>query len=367
MAQSGLSFDDFDRVMELSVAAWRSAADRDWSVPAGTLVWNCWQTANHLVDVVYSYAFQLAARPEGGVLPFKELEAAPSASPSNLTDGLEGMGRIMSAVLRQTPPDVEVAWYGESRHLNTWAAATANEVLLHVHDVASGVGIEFRPPEDIARDVLGHAHPDTEPGDDAWATLVRASGRPFGDAELAAWREAAAERRSRPAPVGSEDGLVSDFEDGATSTRFGTGWRLTSDARSGGSSTVDMTVVDDGADGTARSLLVTGEIVEGGSPFNWAGVLFGPADQPREPANLPGRSAVSFWAKGDPKLFALWANTSTAGGLAGRGLFTTSEQWKRFRFTLVELGTDGSDLTGLLFTADSPGPFRLQLDEVRFE
>lgn len=353
--------------MEASVAAMRVAADSDWSVRAGTLVWTCWQTANHLVDVVYSYAFEVAARPASGGLPFKELEAARTATPTNLTDGLEGMGRIMSAVLRQTPPDVEVAWYGELRDLRTWAAATANEVLLHVHDVTSGVGVRFAPPDDIARDVLAYAHPDTDPGDDPWATLVRASGRPYSDAELAAWRESEAERRGRPAPIGSEAGLVSDFEDGTTATRFGTGWRLTSDARSGGSSTAEMTVVDDGADGTAHSLLVTGEMVEGGSPFNWAGVLFGPADEPREPANLPGRQAVCFWAKGDPKLFALWANTSTAGGLAGRSLFEPTDEWRPFRFTLAELGSDGSDLTGLVFTPNSPGRFRLQLDEVRFE
>src|SRR2546428_11406136 len=38
---------------------------RDWSVPGGTLEWDCWHTAEHIGDCLMSYAWQLAVQPTG--------------------------------------------------------------------------------------------------------------------------------------------------------------------------------------------------------------------------------------------------------------------------------------------------------------
>src|SRR5688500_14669268 len=63
--------DDLCALSDLVGTTWLMAADRDWSVPAGTLDWTCTATADHAVDCVYAPAFFLASRrtdayPEAG-------------------------------------------------------------------------------------------------------------------------------------------------------------------------------------------------------------------------------------------------------------------------------------------------------------
>jgi hypothetical protein len=54
--------DDLYTLTELVAAAWTAGADRDWSVPAGTVEWSCTKTADHAVDCVYAPEFFLASR-----------------------------------------------------------------------------------------------------------------------------------------------------------------------------------------------------------------------------------------------------------------------------------------------------------------
>jgi hypothetical protein len=42
--------DDLDKALSSMVATLRPAVGRDWSVPAGTLEWDCWHTAEHIGD-----------------------------------------------------------------------------------------------------------------------------------------------------------------------------------------------------------------------------------------------------------------------------------------------------------------------------
>ncbi len=92
------------------------------------------------------------------------------------------------------------------------------------------------------------------------------------------------EAELRSAPAGSESGLVSDFEDGRLSARFGSGWQVTTDSERGGVSTAQVRVVPEGANGGKGSLLITGEVA-GDIPLSWAGAVFFPGEKPWEPAN----------------------------------------------------------------------------------
>jgi len=65
LRQSGderFGVEDLHALSELVSETWTSAADRDWSGPAGTLEWLCIRTADHAVDCVYAPAFFLASR-----------------------------------------------------------------------------------------------------------------------------------------------------------------------------------------------------------------------------------------------------------------------------------------------------------------
>jgi hypothetical protein len=181
------SADDFSGLSRLVLGAWRSGVDRDWSVPAGTLEWSCWKTADHTVDCVFSYAFFLASRRQDSYPPFGELHALPSAAPTDIVDGLQASATMLSAVIAASEPEAR-AVIGLWPHAQTgtprdFAARGALEMILHAHDVCAGLDIAFDPPDDVCarlRDYVcewpGQA---ALPATDApWPDLLERSGRP---------------------------------------------------------------------------------------------------------------------------------------------------------------------------------------------
>jgi hypothetical protein len=178
--------DDFARLSELVLDAWGSGLDRDWSVPAGTLEWSCWKTADHTVDCVFSYAFFLASRRQESYPPFGELHALADASPADLVDGMRAATNLLSAAIAHADPD-ERAVIGIWPVLATgtprdFAARGALEMVLHAHDVCSGLGIPFDPPNEVCARLRDHVQdwPGQQPltaTDDAWADLLARSGR----------------------------------------------------------------------------------------------------------------------------------------------------------------------------------------------
>jgi Complex I intermediate-associated protein 30 (CIA30)/Amidohydrolase family len=175
------------------------------------------------------------------------------------------------------------------------------------------------------------------------------------------------EAARRPAPVGSESGLVSDFEDGQLSARFGSGWHVTTDGDRGGRSTAEIQVVPEGANGGRGSLLITGRVA-GDIPLAWAGAIFFPGSAPREPANLSAKAGLTFWAKGDGKTYRV---IFFAQGMPLPAIvpFVASSQWRQISVDFSHLPTaiDTHALQGVSFVASpDAGQFAFQIDEVRF-
>ena len=76
-------------------------------------------------------------------------------------------------------------------------------------------------------------------------------------------------------------------------------WRqVSTDSLMGGKSEASMRIADGGANGTKRSLEITGTIAAG-SPYPWSGAMFFPASTPMAPANLSRFKEIVFWARGD--------------------------------------------------------------------
>ncbi len=193
--------------------------------------------------------------------------------------------------------------------------------------------------------------------------------------DRAAYRESIEQAKSlaaaagkAPAPRGSEDGLVSDFDGKEPTTKFGAGWHVSTDSFVGGKSTAEFKLVKGGAKDSAGSLLITG-MIDAKSPPRWAGAIFYPGPAPMSPVNLSGKKAISFWAKGDEQSFSVMLFAQQRGFAPSMRFFTTGPEWKRYSFSLSDFdGLDGTGLTGLFFGGGSQeGAFALQIDDVRFD
>jgi beta-glucosidase len=170
-----------------------------------------------------------------------------------------------------------------------------------------------------------------------------------------------------PAPKGSESGVVSTFDDLKIAANYGS-WMGGSDAMNGGKSTISIAAVEQGANGSKGALKVSGELIAGAG-FTWSGALFMPGSegggQP-EPANLSGKKTISFWAKGTGSscVFAV-VTEANAGGMPAMRFFTAGPEWKQFTFPISAFGTDGSDVTTLLFArGQGVGKFEFEIDEL---
>lgn len=178
--------EDFAVLRDLVVGSWAASIDRDWSVPAGTLEWSCWTTADHTIDCVFSYALFLASRAQERYPRFGELHAEPNATPADLVEGLLAVTNMLIAVIdatpagtlaiiRQRPPTVAPP--------HDFAARGAHEMILHAYDIACGLGVTLRPDDDVCRRLRDHTAswgygPDITPTADAWSDLLERSGRP---------------------------------------------------------------------------------------------------------------------------------------------------------------------------------------------
>jgi imidazolonepropionase-like amidohydrolase len=166
-------------------------------------------------------------------------------------------------------------------------------------------------------------------------------------------------------PIGSEPGLISDFDDGKPSAKFGAGWSVSTDSIAGGKSTSEMKLIDGASCRGKHSLNVSGDIASG-LPFAWGGVMFSPGAQTFAPANLSSKKELSFWAKGDGQSYRVLIFTESGGRIPAQQMFVASKDWKQHTFAVSDFnGTDGQDLTAILFVGGPvAGKFDFQIDDL---
>ncbi|MFZ0296832.1 MAG: amidohydrolase family protein [Candidatus Sulfotelmatobacter sp.] len=162
-------------------------------------------------------------------------------------------------------------------------------------------------------------------------------------------------------PVGSERGLISNFEDGMTKAGFGAGWIIVTDSLYRGNSTAEMKVVPGGSNGFKNSLLVTGQI-RSGSPMPWAGVAFRASASGYDPANLSGFQGLRFSSKGPGKLY-VWIESVTRPPTIKT--FNLGSEWREYTAPFSTFDVSSSDITKVVFaSASQEGQFSFQLDDV---
>lgn len=172
-------------------------------------------------------------------------------------------------------------------------------------------------------------------------------------------------RTTVPQAVASGHALVSSFDDGSLATVFGTRWMETTDRMVGGSSAVQLEVVDGGAAGTARALRIRGE-VRTDAPFPWAGAMF-MISTPPAPADVSGAGGLAFYAKGDGRTYQVYVFSRRGGTIPAVASFPAGPEWSEHHFPWSAFnGSDGSDIVGIAITAGPPaGTFELLIDQVQ--
>ena len=172
-------------------------------------------------------------------------------------------------------------------------------------------------------------------------------------------RAALEARKSAPPPPGSEAKLISDFELDL-SARFGLAWEPSTDAIAGGTSTVELARGEPGH--ASEGALVIRGLVAAGSR-SWAGANFFP-DLERKPANLSGKHALRFWARGTPGPRSVLVFNSSAMPVIIPFEVVSATEWQQVVIDLDEHRVPSWDLLFVFIGATSPGPFELQLDDV---
>jgi imidazolonepropionase-like amidohydrolase len=163
-------------------------------------------------------------------------------------------------------------------------------------------------------------------------------------------------------------GLISDFDDGTPTAKFGTAWDLSTDSIAGGKSTGAMKVIDGGANGDKHALDISG-LIDGGLPYAWAGVMWSPGSQPFIPVNLSSKKSISFFAKGDGQTYRVLFFTASGGRIPAQQTFTAGGEWKKTSIPFSAFnGTDGHDISAILFVGGpAAGKFDFQIDEVKLD
>jgi hypothetical protein len=183
--------DDLGTLASLVADAWRSGADRDWSARAGDLEWSCTRTADHAVDTVLAPAFFLASRRRDDYPAYGVSTPGPDATPAVLAEAVETAARVLAAVVTATGPDVRaVIWRRpniETRGPVDFVPRGALELILHAHDVCTGLGVTFAPPAELCEALRRHTCDWPHWGSPGWTSLTM-TGDPWADLLQAAGR-----------------------------------------------------------------------------------------------------------------------------------------------------------------------------------
>jgi hypothetical protein len=195
--------DDLRTAAALCRATLEPALDRDWNASAGDLAWTCRRTLDHVVDSLLLYAGALATRANGRLTFLRDGD--PHRSVAELLINVETAAAILAEVARAAPPEVRAfhpAGFGDPAG---FLAMACEEVLVHTDDVARGLGLSFRPPDDaLIRRVVRRIFPWSPPDAGPWDAVRWGAGR----AALPDQPRLGPDWWFHPAPLAEWDGTV---------------------------------------------------------------------------------------------------------------------------------------------------------------
>jgi hypothetical protein len=175
---------------------------------------------------------------------------------------------------------------------------------------------------------------------------------------------AAEKARAQSAPEALAAGIISDFEEGTLSPRFGTAWMGSTDRFAGGTSTGDIKVTDGGARSSKKALLISGTI-NSGFTYPWSGAMWSPGRQPMQPVDLSAKTGIRFWSKGDGGTYRVMVFAQAKGMTPVQQEFVAGADWREHVMPWSAFGLDGKGVMAVIFTGGpKAGAFQFQVDDV---
>ncbi len=177
------TYEDLLTTTDCVADAWIRGSARDWSAPAGTLEWSCTRTADHAYDATLAVGMFLASRREDAYPDLAEFTAGPNPSPEQLVDAIRVAGRLTAGVVAITGPEVAAIIHRNpavTAPPSDFAPRAGLELILHGHDVAAGLAVEFEPPHDLCARLRDHTREWRHWRSTAWAPL-QLTDDPWGD------------------------------------------------------------------------------------------------------------------------------------------------------------------------------------------
>lgn len=168
--------DDVEAALAAVTVALGPTTGADWTRPAGTLEWDCRQTAEHLGDTLLSYAAQLATGPKDHYVRFLA-KTDENASAAELLEFVTTGARLLAAIVRVSPEGARGYHPTGYSDATGFAAMGCAELLLHGEDLALGQETTIDPPHDVCVRVVARLFPGTGPVSDPWDALRWCTGR----------------------------------------------------------------------------------------------------------------------------------------------------------------------------------------------
>jgi hypothetical protein len=167
--------DDVRVASRLARERLESAADRDWTVRAGDLEWDCKATAAHIADALGFYTAHLGARAK----EWLKFDIVPHTDASNgqLARLIEAMGEVFAQVIEAAPPDARAYHHSGTWDRDTFAAMGCLEVLVHTGDIAKGLDLPYDPPRELCQRVVARLFRGAPEESDCWSVMLWATGR----------------------------------------------------------------------------------------------------------------------------------------------------------------------------------------------
>lgn len=152
-----------------------SAVDLEWDRPIPEMTWTVRQVVAHISDVLLWYSTDLSAGT--AELSTMDLKVRPTEDPERLIATLTAFSNTLAYVVDGVPPGVRGFHPDGLADGTGFAAMGCDELLVHTRDAATGLGLEFEPPEVLSRLVLRRLFPAAPKDADPWQALLWANGR----------------------------------------------------------------------------------------------------------------------------------------------------------------------------------------------